>query len=456
MGSGIMVSSAKHPSCRSELSNGAGALLACGLQWMVGMAVMTEASAAIAAPRAPTKRKSRLVAQILRWGLVVAALGLASIAAWRYSHSQASPVVRYQTGTVDRGPVAAKVTASGTVSAIVTVQVGSQVSGRILAWYADFNAPVKKGQLIAVIDPALFKAAVDQARANYASARAAYDKSLANRLIAERNYARALALFEQALASVSDRDTAEAQAEASRADVAAADGAIQQTRAALDQALLNLSYTKIVSPIDGIVISRNIDAGQTVAASFTAPTLFTIAQDLTKMEVDTNVAEGDVGKLREKMDATFTVDAFPTRTYHGQVRQIRDSAQTIQNVVTYDAVLDVDNTDLSLRPTMTANCTFVYATTDQASRLPNAALRFRPDAATVAAMTAGTAGVAVPVKDQLASDQRIAWVLRGGHPTPVLVRIGISDGLVTEVLEGDLRPGDTVVTEAVVQAGTRR
>jgi len=334
------------------------------------------------------------------------------------------------------------------------VQVGSQVSGRILAWYADFNAPVKKGQLIAVIEPSLFKAAVEQARANYAAARATYDKSIANRLVAERNYARELALFEQSLASRQDLDAAEAQAEAARADVAASDANIQQSRAALDQALLSLSYTKIVSPIDGIVISRTIDVGQTVAASFQAPTLFTIAQDLTKMEVDTNVAEGDVGKIREKMDATFTVDAFPTRTYHGVVRQVRDNAQTIQNVVTYDAVLDVDNADLSLRPTMTANCTFVYATEGEAVRLPNAALRFKPDAAMVAAITSGAAGPTLPGKEQLATDQRVVWVLRAGHAAPVVVRLGISDGMVTEVAEGELHPGDTVVTEAVVQAGS--
>jgi HlyD family secretion protein len=405
---------------------------------------------------APSRRRSRVLAHILRWSVAIGLVVVAGLACWRYAHLQTAPVVRYQTGAVDHGPIAARVTASGAVSALVTVQVGSQVSGRIQAWSADFNTPVKKGQLIAVIDPSYFQAAVAQARANYAAARAGYDKAIANRLVGERNYARELALFEHALASRQDLDAAEAQAESSRADVAAADATIQQTRAALDQAVLNLSYTKIVSPIDGIVISRNIDVGQTVAASFQAPTLFTIAQDLRKMQVDTNVAEGDIGKIREGMEATFTVDAYPTRTYHGTVRQVRDNAQTIQNVVTYDAVVDVDNADLSLRPTMTANATFVYATKDEAVRLPNGALRFKPDAATIAAMSFGAPAPAVPGKTELAADQRVVWVMRGGRPAPVVVRVGISDGMVTEVAEGDLRPGDVVVTEATTPAGARR
>jgi len=253
--------------------------------------------------------------RVARWIIAGFALVAACGALWRYAHAGSTPTVRVQTAVADRGPLAAKVTASGAVSAIITVQVGSQVSGRIQAWYADFSAPVKKGQLIAQIEPSLFKAAADEARANFAVARAAYDKGLANRSLAERNYARELALFEQNIASRGDLDSAEAAAGAARADIESADAAMVQAGASLSQALLNLSYTRIVSPIDGIVISRNIDVGQTVAASFTAPTLFTIAQDLTKMQVDTNVAEGDVGKLREGMETTFAVDAFPTRTF---------------------------------------------------------------------------------------------------------------------------------------------
>jgi HlyD family secretion protein len=399
------------------------------------------------AARAAPSRKSR-APRIWRWAAGLLALSALVLVTWRYAHTPSVPVVRYQSATLDHGPLAAKVTASGTVSAIITVQVGSQVSGRIEAWYADFNTPVKKGQLIALIEPSLFKAAVEQARANFESAKAGYDKAIANRSLAERNYARERALFEQSLAAVADVDAAQAAAEASRADVESGAAAIDQARAALDQAQLNLSYTRIVSPIDGIVISRAIDVGQTVAASFQAPTLFTIAQDLTKMEVDTNVAEGDVGKIREKMDATFTVDAFPTRTFHGVVRQVRDNATTLQNVVTYDAVIDVDNSDLALRPTMTANVSFVYATEADVVRVPNAALRFKPDPATIAAMTAGAGTPAT--RDDLAADQRVLWTLVGTRATPHVVRIGITDGMLTQLAEGDVRPGDRVASEAIV------
>jgi HlyD family secretion protein len=393
---------------------------------------------------------------VLRWALFAALAAAAAVAISRYVRTQAAPIVRYQTAPMDRGPIAAKVTASGTVSAITTVLVGSQVSGRIEHWYADFNTPVKKGQLIATIEPSLFRAAVEQAKANLASARAAHAKAVAARVLAERNYSRELALFAQNLAARLDLDAAEAQAGSARADVEAANAAMLQAQAALAQADLNFSYTQIHSPIDGTVISRNVDVGQTVAASFQAPTLFTIAQDLTKMQVDTNVAEGDVGKVREKMDATFTVDAYPGRVFHGQVRQVRDNAQTLQNVVTYDAVIDVDNSDRALRPTMTANCTFVYATRDAATRVPNGALRFKPDAATVAAMTFGESGPPPPARDQLSVDQRLLWIMRGGRPAPRVIRIGVSDGLVTEITQGDVQPGDVAITEAVVQAKSSR
>jgi HlyD family secretion protein len=403
------------------------------------------------APGAATHPSARKrIWRVVRWASLAAVLAGVTVVASRY-RTEGAPVVRYQTATVDSGPIAAKVTASGTVSAITTVLVGSQVSGRVEHWYVDFNSPVKKGQLVATIEPSLFRAAVEQARANYAAAKAAYDKTLASRLLAERTLTRARALYDQNLLARQDLDAAEAQAASAQADIAAAGAGILQAQAALSQTTLNLSYTRILSPIDGVVISRNIDVGQTVAASFQAPTLFTIAQDLTKMQVDTNVAEGDVGKVHGKMDATFTVDAFPGRVYRGTVRQVRDNAQTLQNVVTYDAVIDVDNADLSLRPTMTANCTFIYATRDSAVRMPNGALRFKPDAPTVAAMTFG-GGAAPPARDRLSADQRVVWVMRAGRPAAAIVRLGVSDGMVTEITEGDVHPGDVVITEAVAPA----
>jgi len=421
---------------------------------------MSNASQAAAPPlwakdaKIAPRRKYR-VATVVQSVLAIAICVSGSIAGWRYAHTQPVPVVRFQTVTADRGPIAAKVTASGTVSALVTVQVGSQDSGRIQAWYADFNAPVKKGQLIALIEPYLFEAAVAQARANYEAARATYDKAVANSKLDDLTYQREATLFKQNLVARADLDSAEAAAASARADVEGGSAAMLQAKAALDQAVLNLSYTRIISPIDGIVISRNIDVGQTVAASFQAPTLFTIAQDLTKMQVDTNVAEGDVGKIREKMEATFTVDAYPTRTFRGVVRQVRDNATTIQNVVTYDAVIDVDNSELALRPTMTANATFVYATTNDALRIPNAALRFKPNASSVSAMTFGTTQAAPG--GSLAPDQRVVWVLAGRRASPKVVRVGITDGMWTEVTEGDVRPGESIVSEAtVVSSSTRR
>jgi HlyD family secretion protein len=379
-------------------------------------------------------------------------LALVSAVAWRVSKSHAQPLVRYQTAIVDRGPITAKVTASGALSAIVTVQVGSQVSGRVDHLYVDFNSPVKAGQLIATIEPSFFRAAVAQARANLAAGKAAFDKAVATRTLADLTYGRDQILSGQKLIARADLDAAEAQALSSRADVDAARANLLQSQAALDEASLNLGYTRIVSPIDGIVLSRTIDVGQTVAASFQAPTLFTIAQDLTKMQVDTNVAEGDVGRLRGGMEATFMVDAYPGRVFRGMVRQVRDNASTLQNVVTYDAVIDVGNGDMSLRPAMTANASFVYAERADVVRAPNAAIRFKPDAATAASMSGGASVPSLRVD----SDERMVWVLHGAVATPRVVHVGIGDGTVVEIAGGDLQAGDVVVTEAALLEGARQ
>ena len=344
----------------------------------------------------------------------------------------------YETVKVERGKIVAKVTASGTLSALVTVQVGTQVSGRIQDLYVDFNSPVHKGEILAKIDPQFFKAAVEQAKANLAAAEGNLAKAKAQAADAHRQYVRAKSLVEQGqLIAQSDLDTADANAQAADAQVQAMDGQVAQARATLYQADVNLGYTTITSSIDGTVISRNVDVGQTVAASLQAPTLFTIAQDLKKMQVDTNVSEADVGKLSPGMRTSFNVDAFPGENFKGVIRQIRNSPQSVQNVVTYDAVIDVDNPDLRLRPGMTANVTFTYAEKDDALRFPNAALRFRPPAEIAAK---------APRPER---DRHVLWVLRDGAPTPVAIKTGLSDGSVTEVAEGDLQEGDALVTEAV-------
>jgi HlyD family secretion protein len=323
-----------------------------------------------------TKRRIFIVLAV-----VVAA---AAVGIWRWQAGSGKPKLQFETTKVEKGKIVAKVTASGTLSAIVTVQVGSQVSGRIAALYADFNSPVKKGQLIAKIDPALFQASVDQARANLVAAQGNLAKAKVQAVDARRQYVRQKELAARKLNAQADLDTAQANADGLDAQVAAAEGSVAQTRAALQSAEVNLAYTNIVSPTSGTVISRSVDVGQTVAASLQAPTIFVIAEDLAKMQVDTSVAEADVGRLRSGMPASFTVDAYPGEVFRGTVRQIRNAPQTVQNVVTYDAVIDVANPDFKLKPGMTANVTFVYAEKDDVLKVPNSALRFRPPPALLA------------------------------------------------------------------------
>jgi HlyD family secretion protein len=383
----------------------------------------------------------------------------ATVAGWRWRSASRKPSFQVETAQVDRGKIVAKVTATGTLSAIVTVQVGSQVSGVVAALYADFNSQVKKGQLIAKIDPQLFEAAVQQAHANYVAAQGNLAKAKAQAQDAERQYQRNQTLAERKLIAQADLDTAQANADAAKAQVEASVGSVEQARAGLHQAKVNLAYTNILSPTNGVVISRSVDVGQTVAASFQAPTIFIIAEDLSKMQVDTSVAEADVGRLRAGMPATFTVDAYPSETFQGVVRQIRNAPQTVQNVVTYDAVIDVANPELKLKPGMTANCTFVYAEKDEVLRVHNAALRFRPPPDMLAAAGSGATGTRPPGRSKGGADaspaaavdtpdRRTLWVLREGKPAPVRVRTGISDGSVTEIMMGDVQSGDLVVTDA--------
>jgi HlyD family secretion protein len=385
------------------------------------------------------------------WILGLLVLLGAGVGYWRYRTLHQPPDVQYKTAPVERRAIVGRVTASGTLSAIVTVQVGTQVSGRIQKLTADFNSQVTKGQLVAKIDPQLFEATVQQAQANYLAAKAGVVTAEATALNADKVHARVKALHDQNLAAQADLDTAEAGVATSHAQVDAARASIAQTLAALHQAQVNLSFTNIVSPIDGVVISRNVDVGQTVAASLSAPTLFTIAQDLTKMQVDTNVAEGDVGRLQVGMKTYFTVDSFPGQKFLGKIRQIRNSATTVQNVVTYDAVIDVDNTDLRLRPGMTANVTVVYAERQGALAVSNAALRFR------APPSLAAGGAATPSSDLRrargatpagsAAESRTLWVMRGAGPQSVSVHTGLTDGTVTEIMDGDLSERDLVVVD---------
>ncbi|MBN2576242.1 MAG: efflux RND transporter periplasmic adaptor subunit [Deltaproteobacteria bacterium] len=407
------------------------------------------------------------------------ALGLAVLATLAVGGCRDSkPAVQWETAAVDRGRVVARVTATGTLSALVTVQVGSQVSGRVQRLLVDYNSPVKKGQLIAKIDPQLFQASLEQARANYAAAEGNLAKAKVQAAQAEIDFGRQASLAERKLVAPADFDLAKTNLAAAKAQVAVATGNLQQAKAALGQAKVNLAYTSIYSPTDGVVISRNVDVGQTVAASLSAPTIFVIAEDLRKMQVNTSVAEADVGKLSAGMDATFVVDAFPGERFRGKVRQIRNAAQTVQNVVTYDAVIDVENPELKLRPGMTANVNFVFADREDVLRIPNAALRFRPgpelwealkmepkhargrkSAHAGAGQSPGKGGPpAKGGKDDRddTPDRRTVWLLRAGAPQPVRIKVGATDGSKTEVVEGPLVEGDQVISDATVTGGGKR
>ncbi len=386
--------------------------------------------------------------------LFVALVGAAAgFAVYRARHQP--PAVTYKTAAIEKRRITGRVTASGTLSALVTVQVGTQVSGRVQKLFVDFNSPVKQGQLVAKIDPALFEASVRQAEANHLSAKAGVATADANALNADKQHARTKALHDQNLASQADLDTAEANVAVAHAAVDAAKASLAQASAQLNQAQVNLSYTSIVSPIDGVVISRSVDTGQTVAASLSAPTLFTIAQDLTKMQVDTNIAEGDVGRLQVGMKTNFTVDSFPGDRFLGTIRQIRNAATTVQNVVTYDAVIDVDNTDLRLRPGMTANVTLIYAERKGVLAVPNTALRFRPPPSLAAPNAASAPGGETRRHARPdggapsdSPEAKTLWVMRGAVPQPLTIDAGLTDGTVTEVVDGDVREGDLVVTDS--------
>jgi HlyD family secretion protein len=376
-------------------------------------------------------------------------LGLAVVAAvavggYFLARTRRTDPPRFETAAVDRGPIIAKITATGTLSALVTVQVGSQVSGRILKLFVDFNSVVKKGDLIAQIDPELFDAALAQAKASLLSAEASVAKDKVQVFDTERTHKRMKELRAQNLIAQSDADTAETAFLAAKAQLQADEANVAQNKANLHQAEVNLTYTNIYAPISGMVIQRSVDVGQTVAASFQAPVLFTIAEDLTHIQVDTNIAESDVGKLADKMVATFTVDAYPNESFQGVIRQIRNAAQTLQNVVTYDAVIDVENKDLKLRPGMTANVTVVYAERKDVVRIPNAALRFRLPASM--AGTKGRPGETGATSTLPKPGERTVYTAKDNKPIAATIRVGVTDGTTSELVDGSLQPGDELIT----------
>jgi HlyD family secretion protein len=344
---------------------------------------------------------------------------------------------KYQTTTVTRGPLTEAVTATGALNPVVSVLVGSQVSGNIQKLFVDFNSEVKAGQVVAQIDPALFQATVTQAEGDLASVQAALE-------LAKVNATRTQELFARKTSSQADLDQAMANLHQAEANVKIKQGA-------LDKAKTDLEHCTITSPVDGVVISRNVDVGQTVAASLQAPVIFAIANDLSKMQIDSNVAEADVGVVAVDQNVDFTVDAFPSRTFHGKVVQVRNAPITVQNVVTYDTVIGVNNDDLKLKPGMTANVSIMIVHRDNLLQIKNAALRYRPPDATPAETRSTPPPGARRSSGRERKSERNVYVLSGNRPKPVQIKTGISDGIMTEVLEG-LKEGDRVVTAELTSA----
>ena len=447
---------------------------------------LVEPSTPAAAPR-QTSRKW------LKWIIIALPILAAAIAFTLWQRYQQT-LITYETVPVEQGTVQARVTATGTVNGVVDVLISSQVSGNIKTLYADWNSKVTKGQLVALIDPEIFQAQLDEAKATYRSAQSASltamqqlekaksdvssamaaekdaeaiaAKDAATEANAASQWSRAEDLYHQQIMAQQDHDTAQAtyraavaQVNADKAQIDAAKQNVQSAQAteraaqsqlataqaqeheqlaALQLAQTNLDHTRIMSPVDGTVVARRMDVGQTVAATLNPPTIFEIVQDLTKMQVDTNVDESDVGGIVKGQKATFVVDAYPDTTFHGTVFDIRKAPIVTQNVVTYDVVLTVDNSDLKLFPGMTANVTILTAKLDNTLKVPNAVLRFHPSAAVIAKNKIATAP----------ADQQRLYVLSNGKITPANVKFGLSDGRYTAVQSDQLKPGMQVIVRA--------
>ena len=391
--------------------------------------------------------------------------------------SQGAKESPYISVEVQKGNVTQVVTATGSLSAVITVQVGSQVSGAIDKLFADFNSKVKKDQVVAQINQDKFKATVDQARANLLAAQANVTKAKASMEDAQRTLDRNKELKKRDLIAQSEFDTSQAAYDSAAAQYEVNKAQVNQAEAALNQSSVDFNNTVIRSPVDGIVVSRNVDVGQTVAASLQAPILFLIANDLSKMQVDTNVSEGDVGNVWVGQDVTFAVDAYPSRRFKGTVQQVRNAAIMVQNVVTYDAVVGVDNKELLLKPGMTANVEFLVSRKEDVLKIPNAALRFRPlserqpQAQVAAAGQAGgpgaeagggagrrggspNAGQGSRNREGGVNRQGTVYTIRDQKAIPVRVRLGISDGSYSEVVAGDLKAGDQIILSMASQTSS--
>ncbi|HIJ86524.1 MAG TPA: efflux RND transporter periplasmic adaptor subunit [Desulfuromonadales bacterium] len=397
--------------------------------------------------------------------LIILAIVLAISSMLGFLYYTKKPEISYKTAKIERGTIISNVAATGNLSAVTTVQVGTQVSGTIQKLSVDFNSRVKKGQAIAEIDPSLFNASVQQSQGNYFSAEANLQKAKIALIDAERTFKRNKQMLADGIISQGDYDAAETTLNSSKASVTGAEGALAQARGSLMQAQTNLRYSVIRSPVDGVVISRAVDVGQTVAASFSTPTLFTIAQDLTKMQIEVSVDEADISRIQLHQKASFTVDSYPEQTFRGTVIQIRTAPVITQNVVTYVVVVSVDNSDMKLKPGMTANVSVEVAKKDDVLKLPPAALRFKPKAKgdepkeKVGGEHAGASGQRStggmpggggkggPGKARERSLQ--VYLLTNGKPAATPVKTGLANNSSIELVESSLKEGDEVIVEQV-------
>ena len=388
-------------------------------------------------------------------------VGLA-IGGYVFFNGERKTPIRYRTAVIERGSVVSIVTATGSIVPVVSVQVGTQVSGMIKSLHADFNSVVKAGDIVAIIDPEPFRARRDQAASNLEMAKANVGRAKNEQAQRQRELNRAQSLAAQQFVSQNDVDMAVTNAQGADAQVNVSMAQVKQAEAAVNAADLDLKYTTIRSPVNGIVVARNVEVGQTVAASFATPNLFLIALDLTKMQVDTNVSESDIGGITEGKEATFTVDAYPGIPFAGTIRQVRLAPIAVQNVVTYNVVIGVDNKDLRLKPGMTANVSIVVAQRDNVLKVPNAALRFvppkselvasRPMEGTMAMEEVGrmaTAGGAPP-------GRQIWKQTETGEPLAMRVQTGISDGTYTEIISEGAAAGDEVIVGIEQPRGIRK
>lgn len=364
--------------------------------------------------------------------IVIAALLL--VAGIIFFASRSNGKVSYITKEIKKGRIVQSVSSTGTVNPEILVQVGSQISGTLKHIYVDFNSKVKKGTLLALIDPDQIQAQTEQAKNSYYSSKSAYEQAKIQMENAKKAYERSEKLFKEGLISKADMDTSETSYLSLKAAVDVAYSNVNQAKSGYDANSINLYRTRIRSPIDGIVVSRNVDVGQTVAASLQAPVLFLIAKDITKMEVYANIDEADIGKIKEKQKVMFYVDAFPEKRFEGVVKQVRLNPTTVQNVVTYTAVVGVDNSDLLLKPGMTANLEFIVAVKESVIKVPNSAFRFKPQ------------GIEEPKKrEKTSAGTQTVWLYnKDGSVKSVPVKTGISDKTFTEIIEG-LKEGDSVI-----------